>query len=346
MRSSSSGAESFVAWLKAGPRVGDGAMGTMLQQAGLALDGCPESWNLEWPERVSAVHLDYRDAGAEVLQTNSFGGNWFRLRHVGLAERMVEVNRAAVRLAREAAGNGGPLVAGCVGPTGGRLAFPAPARDTPALCDRVTAPHLFPLTPEEAAEAFAAQAAVLDAAGVDLLLIETMTDVAEAQVAVRAARAVTALPVVATMTFGRDGRTMAGGDPAERVPARRAGVLLAEAGAAAVGANCGEGPAALLPVIERLRAALPALPLVAQPSAGLPRWVRGRPVYDVDPATMAIWACRLVEAGADLVGGCCGSTPDHIRAIRAALGAEAAADRRSLPRHLLQAQADKGSSGV
>src|SRR5438067_824832 len=128
MRSDSSAAESFVRWLKAVPRIGDGAMGTMLQQAGLAMDGGAESWNLEQPGRVLAVHLAYRDAGAEMLQTNSFGGNRYRLQRAGLADRVVEVNQAAVRLARHAAGAAGPLVAGCLGPTGGRLQPGSPAR--------------------------------------------------------------------------------------------------------------------------------------------------------------------------------------------------------------------------
>jgi 5-methyltetrahydrofolate--homocysteine methyltransferase len=293
--------EQFVAWLKNGPRVGDGAMGTMLQRAGLPQEGCPEQWNQERPEVVRAVHAAYREAGAELLQTNSFGGNRFRLERAGWGDRVAEVNAAAVRLTRVAGGPGRPLIAGTLGPllAWRELGGPQPGID----------PHASPLTLEEA---FAEQAAALAAAGVDLFLIETMTDLAEALAALKAVRARAPLAVVVTMAFGRDGRTLAGGDPAE------AAALLAGAGAAAVGANCG-APAELLLVIQQMRAALPEMPLVAQPSAGLPRVVDGQPVYDLDPDAMGVWARRLVEAGADLVGGCCGTTPAHIRAIYSAL---------------------------
>jgi 5-methyltetrahydrofolate--homocysteine methyltransferase len=293
--------EQFAAWLKSGPRLGDGAMGTMLQRAGLPLDGCAERWNRERPEKVRAVHAAYREAGAELLQTNSFGGNRFRLGRAGMGDRLAEVNAAAVRLARVAGGPGRPLIAGTIGPI---LAW----RELGGSQPRMTA------SSESVAleEAFAEQAAALAAAGVDLFLIETMTDLAEAIAALKAARAQAPLPVVVTLAFGRDGRTIAGGDPAE------AAGLLAEAGATAVGANCG-APAELLPVIQQMRAALPEIPLVAQPSAGLPRLVDGQLFYDLDPPAMSVWARRLAEAGANLVGGCCGTTPAHVRAIHSAL---------------------------
>jgi 5-methyltetrahydrofolate--homocysteine methyltransferase len=291
----------FAAWLKRGPRVGDGAMGTMLQRAGLPLDGCPEGWNRERPEAVRAVHAAYREAGAELLQTNSFGGNRFRLAGVGLGDRVTEINAAAVRLAREVGGPGRPLIAGTIGPIQAWQELTASA--APLAAD----PTRFALE-----EAFAEQAAALAAAGVDLFLIETMTDLAEALAVLKAVRAQAPLPVLVTMAFGRDGRTRAGHAPAE------AAALLAEAGATAVGANCG-APSELLPVLRQMRATLPDMPLVAQPSAGLPRLVDGQPVYDLDPDAMGVWARRLVEAGADLVGGCCGTTPAHLRAIHSAL---------------------------
>jgi 5-methyltetrahydrofolate--homocysteine methyltransferase len=295
--------EQFLAWLKSGPRVGDGAMGTMLQRAGLPLEGCPEAWNLERPGEVRAVHAAYREAGAELLQTNSFGGNWFRLGRVGLGDRVAEVNAAAVRLAREAGGPEGPRIAGTIGPV---VAW----RESGGTLSRAAASS--PLVPLE--EALAEQSGALAAAGVDLFLIETMPELAEALMALKAARTQALLPVVVTLAFGRDGRTVAGGEPPE------VAALLVEAGAAAVGANCG-APTELLPVIRQMRAALPEIPLVVQPSAGLPRLVDGQPVYEIGPGAMGVWARRLVEAGADLVGGCCGTTPAHIRAIREALHA-------------------------
>jgi len=300
--------EWFVAWLKSGPRVGDGAMGTMLQRSGLALDGCPEAWNLEHPEPVRAVHVAYREAGAELLQTNSFGANWFRLERAGLGDEVGAINAAAVRLAREVDGPDGPLLAGTIGPA---AAWQRSANSRPVISAAPDAAEALRLTPTDA---FAEQAAALAAAGVDLFLVETMTELTGAITALKAVRAQAPLPVVVTMAFGRDGRTMAGGDPAE------AAALLAEAGATAVGANC-SGPAELLPVIREMRAALPEIPLVAQPSAGLPRLVDGQPVYEIGPGAMGEWAGRLVEAGADLVGCCCGTTPAHIRAIRNALHA-------------------------
>lgn len=293
--------EQFVSWLKSGPRVGDGAMATMLQRAGLPVEGCPEAWNLERQEQVRAVHRAYRDAGAELLQTNSFGGNRWRLSRAGLGDRVAAVNTAAARLAREAGGPEGPLIAGTIGPVRAwrRLGGSSPGFAADA-------------SPIELEQSFARQAAALAAAGVDLFLIETMTELAEAIMALNAVRTQTPLPVIVTLTFVGEGRTIDGRDPAE------AAALLAEAGAAAVGANCGS-PDELLPVIQRMRAALPELPLVAQPSAGLPRFVDGQPVYEIGPGAMGDWARRLVEAGADLVGGCCGTIPAHIRAIRAAL---------------------------
>jgi 5-methyltetrahydrofolate--homocysteine methyltransferase len=268
-------------------------MGTMLQRSGLPLDGCPEAWNLERPETVRAVHAAYRDAGAELLQTNTFGGNRLRLHNAGLADQVAEVNAAAVRLAREVAAPIGLLIAGSMGPAG-----------SSSLC-----PHSSAVL----SDVFGEQAAALAAAGVDLFLIETMTSVAEARAAIGAAQSQSPLAVIVTLTLDRNGRTLEGGDPVE------AAALLMEAGATAVGANCGYGPAELLPVTVRLRAAFPQLPLVVQPSAGLPRLVNGQAVYDLTPVEMATWACRLVAAGADFVGGCCGTTPEHIRAIRAVL---------------------------
>jgi 5-methyltetrahydrofolate--homocysteine methyltransferase len=306
----------LTAWLKSGPRVADGAMGTMLQRLGLPLSELPESWNLSQTEKVRAVHAAYRAAGAEWLQTNSFGGNRWRLRHAGLAEQVAPVNRAAVELARSQTGANGPWVAGTLGPTGARL---GPGRQAGAPSQAAAAssaalpPENAALTCEAAGKLFAEQAEVLAAAGADLLVIETMSNPREAEAAILGARSRTALPVVATLTFGPDGRTVGGEDAVAAVE------RLLVAGAVAAGGNCGHGPASLLPVIRQLRRAYPSLPLVAQPSLGLPRLVEGWPVYDLSPAGLAEWGCRLAEAGADLIGGCCGSTPEHIDALRKAL---------------------------
>jgi methionine synthase I (cobalamin-dependent) len=239
---------------------------------------------------VRAVHEAYREAGAELLQANSFGGNRIRLELAGLAERVAEVNTAAVRLACGVARPTGLLVAGTIGPTG--IGLLAGSGELAA-----------------AADAFAEQAAVLASAGVDLLLVETMVSVAEALVAVAAAQSQSAMPLVVTFAVGRDASTLAGDDIA------LAALRLVEAGVCAVGVNCGSVPGDLLRAIELMRAACPDLPLAAQPSAGLPRLIDGEPKYEIGPDAMAAWGCRLVGAGANLVGGCCGTTPEHIRAI-------------------------------
>jgi 5-methyltetrahydrofolate--homocysteine methyltransferase len=270
----------------------DGAFGTMLQQAGLKPGDCPERWNLERVDAVKDIHRVYIDAGADIIQTNTFGANRFKLGEYGLADRVAEINQAAVKLAREAAG-GRALVALDIGPTG-RMALPFGDLDF----DRFY-------------EAFAEQVRAAAAAGADLISIETMSDLTEVRAAVVAARENSTLPVLAEMTFGQGARTMMGTDP------ETAAVVLDALGADVIGANCFGGPAQLLEVIGRMRA-VTARPLVVQPNAGLPRLVDGRTVYPETPAGMAGYIPGLVEAGAAIVGGCCGTTPDHIRAIKEA----------------------------
>jgi methionine synthase I (cobalamin-dependent) len=271
--------------LTQGGILGDGAMGTMLQQAGLPLGASAEAWNLSHPAAVVAVHRAYREAGAEIVQTNSFGGTRARLAVCGLEEQVAAVNRAAVALAREAVGETA-YVAGTVGPTGVSL---GPGQEEPPW-----------------QELFTEQIDALAETGVDLFLIETIVDPREASAAIAAARRAGSVPVLATVTFDAGGKTLWG---ATAVDAARA---LVEAGAEAVGANCGEGPAALYPVIAAMRAALPKLPLVVQPNAGLPTVARGRPCYPIDAATFGHWAARLAPL-AQIVGGCCGTTPEHIK---------------------------------
>ncbi len=275
----------------------DGGMGSMLLAAGLQSGACPELWNVERPDDVRAVHTGYRNAGAQILTTNTFGGSPARLAHFGLAERCAELNRAGAELARAAAGDE-LLVAGCVGPTGSLLA------------------PFGPLSEADALQGYEQQVQALVTGGVDLLLVETMSDLTEACAAVRAAAA-TDLPVAATMTFERGKRgyfTVMGVTP------EQAAHGLAEAGAVAVGANCGFGPDQMIELARQFRAAT-ELPLVIQSNAGLPE-VRGAEVhYPETPAGMAGYMPALAALRPALIGGCCGTTPDHLSAMSDALTA-------------------------
>lgn len=275
----------------------DGGMGTLLQDSGLE-DGAPgELWNLENPDAVLAAHASYAASGARVLTTNTFGGTRPRLAMHGLEDRLAEVNRSAAQLARSVADQHGLLVAGDLGPTGELLE------------------PLGTLTAEQATELFAEQVAALVAGGVDFLLVETLSDLAEADAALAAARAVAPdLPVAVTMSFDTNLRTMMGVRPGEAV------THLAAAGADAVGANCGRGPEEMERIAAEMVGVRPdGLLLIAQSNAGLPQVVGDHFEYDATPADLAAHAGRLAEIGIDLVGGCCGSTPAHIDAIRGAL---------------------------
>ncbi len=269
----------------------DGAMGTMLCERGIPMDRCYDALNLSQPEMVAAIHAAYLVAGAEILETNTFGANACRLERHGLRDQVRQINLAGVRLARECAADsaGEVCVAGAVGPLGVRLESVA-ARD-----------------------AFAQQIRALAAGGVDLLMIETMMSLAEAAEAIRAAHEVApGLRAVVMITVAEDGNCLDG------ATVEAAAVRLTELGADAVGCNCSFGPATVLAAIERMRTAT-RLPLAAMPNAGLPRIVEGRNVYPVASDEMASFARRLIEAGASLVGGCCGTTPECIRAMKLAL---------------------------
>ncbi len=295
-----------------GPIVADGGMGTMLMSAGLRFGDPPERWNVldERRETVRAIHRSYRDAGAQIVLTNSFGGNPFRLKLHDLQEQVFELNQAAAQLAREAVGEG-VAVAGSIGPSG-ELFAPMGA-----------------LTHDAAVDGFAAQAAGLAAGGVDALWVETMSDLREVRAAVEGARrAAPGLPVVATLTFGRRGVTVMGVSPAEATAA------LLELGVAAGGGNCGNGPAEIEsviagmaalagrpaePSVRRLMTPAVGLPLVAKSNAGLPEMIDGRAVYNATPEVMAGYARRVRALGATIIGACCGSTPAHIAAMARAL---------------------------
>jgi 5-methyltetrahydrofolate--homocysteine methyltransferase len=274
----------------------DGSMGAMLQARGLPAGVLPEVWNLERPDVVRAVHRAYVEAGAQMLVTNTIGGNRLRLEGAGLgaAAMVIAMNRAAATLAREVAGDE-VWVAGSVGPTG-----------------MLMAPY-GELSVAEAEEMFAEQIVALAEGGVDAILIETQHDGDEAYAAVRAARENAALPVLCTFAFDVRGRTLMGLRPDEA--ARRA----LDAGADLVGANCGEGPAAVEAGLAPMRAVCER-PLVAQANAGMPRLGgHGDAVWDVTPAEMADHALRCLTLGAGIIGGCCGTGPAHIAAMSAAL---------------------------
>ncbi|HEV2350747.1 MAG TPA: bifunctional homocysteine S-methyltransferase/methylenetetrahydrofolate reductase [Terriglobia bacterium] len=272
----------------------DGAMGTMLYSKGIPLSRCYDELNLTSPQLVKDVHLGYVKAGAEMLETNTFGANRFRLEKPGLTEKVREINLAGARLAREVAGED-LYVAGAIGPLGVRIE------------------PLGPTSLDEAREAFQVQIAALVEGGVDLIIVETMSDLQEAHQALLAARAVApSLPVVVQMTIQDDGSTPAGTLPEDFTR------KLDEWGADMIGINCSVGPATVLETLERM-APLTTRKLSAQPNAGLPRTVEGRNFYLCSPEYMANFARRFIQTGARLVGGCCGTTPEHIKAIKAAV---------------------------
>lgn len=292
----------FLARLRSGPTlVGDGATGTVLMAAGLAAGRPPEEATLTHPDAVGGVARRYLEAGADVVETNTFGASPIKLALAGLAAEFDRVNRDAVRLAR-AARDAAALatrrrgwVVGSLGP-----------------CGRMLAP-LGDADPADVHGGFAAQAGILAEEGVDGIFIETMTDLEEALLAVRAAKeAAPGLPVAALMTFEATPRgffTIMGNAPGDAVRS------LADAGADAVGSNCGNGSAAMVELARELTRHI-SLPLVIQPNAGLPRSVEGRLLYDESAAFMADRARELVAMGVALVGGCCGTTPEHVRALR------------------------------
>ena len=276
--------------------IADGATGTMLQRAGLPAGSAPERWNLENPAAVQALHEQYIAAGAHLILTNTFGGSRLRIEKWGEGQRTHDINLTAARLARQAA-DGRAYVLGDIGPTG-QLLEPMGA-----------------LTRDEAVAVFSEQAAALIEGGVDGILIETMADLNEAIAAVEGARQVTDRPILVTMSFDTHGRTMMGVEPA--AAARQLWQLKVDV----VGANCGRTLTETLEAIQRMRQALPEVILMAKPNAGLPHTAGGELVYDVTPQIMADYACRFAALGVKIFGGCCGSTPEHIRAVATALRA-------------------------
>jgi 5-methyltetrahydrofolate--homocysteine methyltransferase len=274
----------------------DGAMGTMLMAAGLS-GGAPEEWNVSHPDQIRAVHRDYITAGSRLILTNSFGGTRFRLQGHGLGDRVVELNRAAAEVARaEADAALYPVfVAGSMGPTG-ELMVPFGS-----------------LTYEGAREAFAEQARGLAAGGVDVLWVETMSDLNEVKAAVEGARSVSDLPIVATMSFDTNGRTMMGTTP------QQAAEVLGQLDLLAMGANCGANLADTEAAVQAMHEAYPQMTIVAKANAGIPRMEGDELIYDGTPEVMGAYARRARAAGARLIGACCGSSAAHIQAIDEAL---------------------------
>ena len=286
------GPESLDKWLANGVLISDGAWGTQLQARGLPAGTIPDTWNLTHPEQVEAVARAYVEAGSQVILTNTFRSNRITLEEAGLAGQLDAINRAGVEISRRAAA-GKALVFASIGPTGKLLMSGEVGR-------------------EEVAAAFTAQAVALAAAGADALLIETMSDLEEAGLALSAAKS-TGLPVIVSFAFdsGKNkDRTMMGVTP------EAAARAMESAGADAVGANCGAGIERFVPVCERLAAAC-SLPVWIKPNAGLPEMQEGSVVYSTPAGVFASYLPALVEAGASFIGGCCGTTPEFIRALAA-----------------------------
>jgi methionine synthase / methylenetetrahydrofolate reductase(NADPH) len=281
--------------MKQAPVLCDGAMGTLLYSKGIFINRCYDELNLTQPELIRGVHREYLQAGAEIIETNTFGANVFRLGRHSLADRVRDINLAGAQIARDAAKSFDVWVAGSVGPLGIRI---EPLGKTSF---------------EEARAAFRDQIAALVEGGVDLIILETFGYLEELHQAMLALRDVNPkIPVVAQVTIDEDANCLDGSTPEVFTP------RLADWGADVIGCNCSVGPVAMLDSIERIRA-LTSLPLAAQPNAGIPRSVEGRNIYLCSPEYMASYARKFVAAGVRLVGGCCGTTPDHIRVMKSAL---------------------------
>ena len=279
------------------PLLSDGAMGTVLNAHSIEFGHCFDALNLTNPALVAEIHRDYIEAGAQIIQTNTFGANRYKLALHGLERQVVEVNRAGVELVQlvQTAAFRDILIAGDVGPLGVRL----------APYGRVQ--------PEDAETAFAEQIQALIAAGVDLLILETFSDLYELIAAVRAARQISEVPVVASMTYTRDDLTLFGDTPA------KVARVLAENGVDVIGANCSGGPAQIWRVLRQMHQAVPSARFSVMPNAGWPEQVGGRIMYPANPEYFGEYALAFCEAGASMVGGCCGTTPEHIAAMRLAL---------------------------
>ena len=281
--------------------VSDGAWGTFLHKKGLKPGECPEQWCVTNYDDVRDVAGSYIEAGADMVETNSFGGTSYKLEHYGLADKASEINEAAARASRAEAGDEKWVIAS-VGPTGKML-----------LLEDVTEQEMY--------DAFKEQVIALEKGGADAICVETMSDIEEAVLAIRAAKENTKLEVICTFTFEKsrhgDYRTMMGVSPTDAANAA------ADAGADIIGTNCGNGAERMVDIVKEIKAAVPKAFILVHANAGLPQNINGRDVFPETPEDMAKHIPALIKAGANIVGGCCGTTPDHIRAIKAAIPASA-----------------------
>lgn len=273
--------------------VSDGAWGTFLQAKGLDIGECPEMWNVEHPDKVLVIARSYIDAGADMIETNSFGGSRFKLDNYGLANRAYELNKTAAEISRKAAGDD-KHVLGSIGPSGKIL-------------------MMGEVTEEELYDAYKEQAMALADGGADAIIIETFMDLQEALVAVKATKENTSCEVICTMTFEKtaEGKyfTMMGTSPADMTEA------LVNAGADVIGANCGNGMENMLGIVKEIRETNPDVPILIHANAGMPVYEDGKTIFPETPEEMAGYVPELIQAGVNIIGGCCGTGPEHIRKI-------------------------------
>lgn len=277
--------------------VSDGAWGTFLQMKGLKPGDCPELWCVEKPGEVRDIAESYIHAGSDMIETNSFGGTTFKLEHYGLKDRVSELNEASAKISREAAGPDKWVIAS-IGPTGKML-------------------MMGDVTEEELYNSFKEQAIALEKGGADAVCIETMSDIEEAKQAIKATRENTNLEIISTFTFDQiapgEFRSMMGTSPQE------AALACIEAGADIIGANCGNGFERMIEVVKQIKSAVPDAFILVHANAGLPQHIDGKDFFPETPGQMASLVPGIIEAGANIIGGCCGTTPEHIRAIKEAV---------------------------